>query len=95
MPYIPKKDRARYDGLIDDLSILLSVLDNDELSGHMNYVLFRLAGRLCGPISSGDRNFARMAVIRSALLETHDEFRRRIMNLYEDEKIESNGDVKF
>ncbi len=93
MPYIPKKDRARYDGFINNLALLLKGLENDKLSGHMNYVLFRLARLLCHEKSNN--NYARMAVVRSALLEAHDEFHRREMVPYEIGKIESNGDVEL
>lgn len=96
MPYIPKDKRDKYDSVIDSLACILNGLDNnDELSGEMNYILFRLARLLCNKTSGGKQNYARMAVIRSALAEARDEFWRRIMIPYEIKKTEMNGDVEL
>lgn len=96
MPYIPKDKREKYDSLIDSLACILNDLySNDELSGEMNYILFRLALLLSNNNSGGKRNYARMAVIRSALDEARDEFWRRVMIPYEIEKTEMNGDVEL
>ena len=125
MPYIPKEERKKYDDAIDDLDLKLNGLTNDELSGHLNYVLFRLAGLLSTKLPKSatvqprndltpaewaawirqddkdkidkreQHNYARMAVIRSAMIEAHDEFHRRVMAPYEDEKIKSAGDVEL
>lgn len=94
MPYIPKDRREIYNPMIDALAIQLNVIgNNDQLSGEMNYILSRLASKLCSTQSGGVRNYARMAVVSSALSEAQAEFRRRIMSSYEDSKIEENGDV--
>jgi len=96
MPYIPKKEREKYDYLIDALAHILNTrADSDELSGEMNYVLFRLARLLCDGESGGKRGYARMAVVSSALAEAQAEFRRRVMAPYEDEKISLAGDVEL
>jgi len=96
MPYIPKKEREKYDYLIDTLAHILNTrADSDELSGEMNYVLFRLARLLCDGESGGKRGYARMAVVSSALAEAQAEFRRRVMAPYEDEKISLAGDVEL
>lgn len=96
MPYINKHERKKYDSLINTLArILNNRVDNDELSGEMNYVLFRLAKLLCDNKSGGKRSYSRMAVISSALSEAQAEFRRQIMTPYEDKKIIKNGDVEL
>lgn len=96
MPYISKKERAKYDNLIDSLARILNTrAGNDELSGELNYVLFRLARLLCDDESGGKRGYARMAVVSSAMAEAQAEFRRRVMLPYEDEKISSAGDVEL
>jgi len=95
MPYISREERKKYDDFINDLAMGLHQLDNDHLSGHLNYVLFRLAGLLCDGEPGGQRGYAKMAVISSALSEAQAEFRRRIMSPYEDEKIIENGDVEL
>lgn len=96
MPYIPQKSRYKYDDHIEALALMLNATaKNDLLSGELNYVFFRLAKLLCNESSCGKRNYARMAVVSSALSEAQAEFRRRIMAPYEDEKIKSAGDVEL
>ncbi len=96
MPYIPTEKRGKYNQPIDRLALFLNDLSsNDELSGEFNYVLFRLARLLCDKKSGGERRYARMAVVRSALAEARDEFHRRVMVQYEDEKIGLAGDVEL
>lgn len=96
MPYIKKKNRRTYDHLIDHLAVQLNALDsNDELSGELNYVLFRLAGLLCQDDDDRQVNYARLAVVSSAFTEAQAEFRRRVMVPYEDDKIKENGDVEL
>lgn len=96
MPYIPKGNRKKYDPLIERLAHTLNTRkDHDELSGDMNYVLFRLARLLCDGESGGKRGYARMAVVSSAISEAQAEFRRRVMAPYEDEKIGLAGDVEL
>lgn len=96
MPYIKKEARKKYDELLAPLvRLLVDTKDNDELAGDMNYVLFLLAGCLCEPNCGGQRKYARMAVVASALHEAEEEFRRRIMVPYESEKINKNGDIYF
>lgn len=97
MPYIPIKEREKYDKLIESLADILGGLpNNDILSGNLNYVFYRLAILLCDDSwadSIGRHNYSRMAVVSSALGEARHEFRRRIMAPYEDEKIKLIGDV--
>lgn len=96
MPYIPEKARDKYDERLEALAFTLnSVKNNDKLSGELNFVFYRLACTLCHEESGGIRNYARMAVISSALAEAQAEFRRRIMGPYEDEKIKSAGDIEL
>ncbi len=96
MPYIQKERRDKYDDYVDRLAHILNTLENnDELSGEMNYVLFRLARLLSDEESGGQRRYARLAVIRSALLEAHGEFGRRTLVPYEIEKERQNGDVEL
>ncbi len=94
MPYIEQYKRNNYNPDIASLThILIESDSNDELSGELNYIFFCLAKRLCDPDMGGERSYARMSVVSSALSEAQAEFRRTIMGLYEDEKRELNGDV--
>lgn len=94
MPYIKRDKRAKYDPIIEGLADILNTrADNDEISGELNYILFRLAKLLTDQESGGRRSYSRMAVVVSAMSEAQAEFRRRRMAPYEDEKIRENGDV--
>lgn len=94
MPYISNDKRKKYETRIDSLASTLNRLpDNDSLAGELNYFFYCLAKHLCDPNTGGEKSYARMAVVSSALSEAQAEFRRRIMAPYEDKKIESNGDV--
>lgn len=89
MPYIPSSERENYNLGINYLVEYLVDKPHDVLSGHLNYVIFCLAKRLC----KSRESYARMALISSAMGEAQAEFRRRILAPYEDEKISLNGDV--
>lgn len=96
MPYIPEKTRDKYDDRLEAIAFTLnSITDNDKLSGELNFVFYRLACTLCHEESGGSHNYARMAVVASALNEAQAEFRRRVMVPYEDDKIISAGDVEL
>ena len=96
MPYIPKSNRPKYDSMIEGLAEILNGLDdNDQLSGDMNYILFRLAMLLTHVPTGGNRKYARMAVVLSAMGEAGEEFRRRFMGPDENEAIDKNGDVEL
>jgi len=96
MPYIHKDERYKYNNLINALADILNTRkDNDELSGELNYVFFRLSRLLTDQESGGERSYARMAIVTSALTGACSEFRRRVMSPYEDEKIGLNGDVEL
>ncbi len=95
MPYIPKKDRPRLDEPIDLLAeILNKARTNDKISGELTYVFYRLAKILCDPKRSGDKTFARMNMIRGCFESADGEFKRRIVDPYEHNKIGVNGDVE-
>lgn len=96
MPYIRKEKRKKYDRHIDKLAeILNDRANNDELSGEMNYILFRLANILCSPVRGGERRYARIATVLSAMREAEGEFRRRVLVPYEKEKEIEYGDVEL
>jgi hypothetical protein len=90
MPYISQDSRAEYNDEINSLVEKLEAWDNDTLSGHLNYIFFRIVALL-----GKNESYARMATVSSALSEAQAEFRRRIMAPYEDEKIQQNGDIQL
>jgi len=94
MPYIPKQQRRLYDPIIDKLALrLFGETTNDNICGDLNYIIFRLAKILLDPSRGGQRRYARMNMISGVLANVDKEIYRRLIAPYEDQKIESDGDV--
>jgi len=86
VPYISKKDRRNLDSKIFDLYKAISDLGPKAL-GNLNYSITQLL-RQTNPNSYAD--YAALV----GMLETMKlEFYRRAVAVYEDKKIEENGDV--
>ena len=89
MPYIKKKDRLQYDGLVQELaSRLKTTEDQMDRAGHMNYVVTTLI-----LAAFPNRKYATMALVDGVLADVGREYYRRRAAPYENEKIEENGDV--
>lgn len=84
MPYIPKEKRERLDWIIDNLA---AELDTMGITGNLNYVLFRLAKKIC-------RRYKDYAHFEGDCQQSLKEIYRRFEKPYEDKKIEENGDVE-
>ncbi len=78
MPYIAKKDRVRAENFPDT-------------SGELNFAVTRL---LTGYLWRRGLNYANINDIVGALEGAKSEFIRRVVNPYEDKKIEENGDIE-
>lgn len=92
MPYIEQKDREVYDTQIEALVEKLTgfCLNRQPTVGHVNYVISKLIWdifRKNGPSYTGGNNLI-------GVLEcVKQEFYRRQLAGYEDEKIKENGDI--
>ncbi|GAJ01059.1 unnamed protein product [marine sediment metagenome] len=84
MPYIPKERRKHFDFKIDSLAVELETLG---ITGNLNYVLFRLAKKLC-------HRYKDYAAFEGDCQQSLKEIYRRQVAPYEDKKIEENGDVE-
>lgn len=95
MPYIPQEDRPQYDSLVDELAEMLRSLgSNDAMVGPLNYIVSRLTWQLCGH-GGGERRYARLNAVVGALDCAKSELKRRIVDPYEDVKIDEAGDVEI
>jgi hypothetical protein len=83
MPYIDKSQRERLDWVIDNLA---SELQELGITGNLNYVLFRLAKKLC-------HRYKDYAAFEGDCQQSLKEIYRRLEAAYEDEAIKRNGDV--
>ena len=92
MPYIPQDDRPTFDPHVDALVKELDALPEDKMVVCWNYCSSRLTWGLCGH-GAGRRKYVRMNGVVGALMCAMLELNRRQIAPYEDEKIESAGDV--
>ena len=88
MPYIKRSDRAKYQGVLEELSKLIPA-DPMERPGHINYVVSMLIQKVYGE----RLRYAQHNEVVGVLHCIVDEFYRRKTAPYEDEKIESEGDL--
>jgi len=85
MPYIKQKDRNHIDVEIERL---LSFITS---KGDLNYTICELVGRLI--LNSEKISYTTMSEWIDGVHDAETELRRRILEPYEDLKIEQNGDV--
>ena len=83
MPYIKKKDREKFDKHLNKPTI-------PETSGELNYVLTRICHKY---LENKVVNYENINSVIGVLECCKSELYRRIASVYEDEKIDENGDV--
>lgn len=83
-PYITQGNRKRLDWIIDNLASELKTLG---ITGNLNYVLFRLAKKIC-------KRYGDYAAFEGDCHQSLKEIYRRFEIPYENEKIKVNGDVE-
>ena len=84
MPYILEKDRPKFAKAIEDLAIKI------ESKGDLNYVISDLVGRL---ILKTKISYTQISEWIDGVHGAERELTRRLLDPYEDFKIEENGDV--
>ncbi len=101
MPYIESKKRANLDNQIGlsveavksniDKTFGNDLSDEDFLKivGDINYFVSRFVSQLMGQTS-----YSKIALITGVLENIKQEFYRRKASIYEDKKINQNGDIK-
>lgn len=98
MPYIKPNQRDQLDRAIEDLMIaIIKLTDDDKLivagPGVYNYVITTLLNKAYDMrmYPSYDKANTVMGILESA----KQEYYRRVVASYEDQKIDENGDVYF
>lgn len=82
MPYILPEERSKMD------DVVLAMYNKGCLpDGHLNYVLFKYCKKFVRPSYNNYKNFC------GELERCIHEIERKILDPYEDKKIEENGDV--
>jgi len=84
MPYIIDRDKKDMDEAIDNLFRFL------DTKGNLNYAICELVGRV---ILDTGVNYTNMSEKIDAVHDAETELRRRLLDAYEDIKMEQNGDV--
>ena len=84
MPYLKDKDKQEMVDAIDDIQIWI------ESKGDLNYAICELVGRL---ILRDELSYSKMSEWIDGVHDAEAELRRRILNRYEDLKMDENGDV--
>lgn len=94
MPYIESSLRPAYDEHINKLidAVVSTSPDKVDIAGNLNYCITRL---MMGVVMKkfGKIRYWMSPLLRGVLKDVGDEMYRRVFHKYEDEKINSNGDV--
>lgn len=96
MPYINKDEREELDPYIRDMVVAIknttTNLDNpNDFKNHLgriNYVFSRVLSGVMGNIS-----YSKIAMATGVIENIKQEFYRRLASVYEDNKIQDNGDI--
>jgi hypothetical protein len=97
MPYIHDKERPDLDVAIRVMVLAIqnnnySLNNPNDLSeklGRINYCFSKVLAQLMGQVS-----YRKIAMITGVLQNVQQEFYRRVASVYEDVKINQNGDLK-
>lgn len=87
MPYISREERRELDPLIDELIKVLKKSPLEKIDGRLNYVIYRLLINLYEPRYF---NYNRAMGVLTCVSQ---EFYRRKISPYEDQKIKESGDI--
>jgi hypothetical protein len=87
MPYVVQEKRPALDIVVQSMARVFKE-GGIKADGDLNYVLYAYCKRYIKPSYNNYKNF------RGELRECADEIKRRLLDPYEDEKIEENGDVE-
>ena len=95
MPYIKKEERPRYDKSIEEIvNLLVEKLPGDNGKGYsegdLNYVVSSIVWKLFDK----SKSYSNGNKLMGALECIKQEFYRRKLAPYEDEKIKTNGDLQ-
>jgi len=88
MPYIKQEDRTKWERIINEVVGELEKLDLKDVEGNLNYFITSILKKTYQPKYF---NYNRAMGLLECIKQ---EFYRRQIAVYEDEKIKENGDVE-
>lgn len=90
MPYIKKIERKDYDKQIERIVGELIDLNDDEIAGHLNYIIYSIMLRYIDTVGI---RYHKVNALMGALDCCSREFYTRVIRPYEDKAIKKNGDI--
>lgn len=90
MPYIDFNTRSKWFDEVGELGIYEIRITKDMNKGDLNYVFSQI---ITNYVWTKGKNYQNLSDAAAALSDCRDEFYRRVIAPYEDEKKEQNGDV--
>ena len=87
MPYVDKDSRKKYE-IVDKA---IASLDSIETKGDLEYLVFRLMVKF---MVTREKRYSTLHDVVYAVAHASDEYRRRYLDVRENEALEANGDIK-
>ena len=87
MPYIEKEERKKWEEIINKVNEMLKDTPVEKIDGELNYLISKIIGNSHPPKYF---NYNRAIGLLECIKQ---EFYRKKVSPYEDEKIEENGDI--
>lgn len=88
MPYIKKENKQTWEKGINQLIASMEV--SGVTPGDLNYIITKLVH---GYVATKGKNYTHLNDVKGVFAAASDEFTRRVVNPYEDQKIQENGDL--
>lgn len=89
MPYIRQEYRRLYDADVRSIAQSMNPASDEQIAGHINYVITKLFAELIGEEANYDTINAAIGVLECAKLELY----RKVAAPYEDIKEKENGEI--
>ena len=90
MPYVGQNLRDAADPFIESLADLIRSLPERRRKGYANYIITRIAASGMKPVPW---SYDSLSNAHAALADAAGEFKRRMIDPYEDEAKDRNGDI--
>jgi len=88
MPYIKQEERKKWEKLIEEINVVLKNIPEEKIDGELNFLITSVLKRTYIPKYF---NYNRAIGLLECIKQ---EFYRKQVAEYENEKIKENGDVK-
>jgi hypothetical protein len=86
MPYVDKTSRDKY----KEINQAIACTDKIESKGDLEYIVFRLMVKF---METREKRYSTLHDVVYAVAHASDEYRRRYLDVRENEALEANGDI--